>query len=102
LINQAKIGERLHNASTVTMIFLKAFSYFYVKLLLAICKYRHTPLPKQPGNSGNVLSLTFAVQCRNTPVIIAATSEDEQVWIGIFFLALCFGLWMSYKWAWTG
>lgn len=64
----------------VTIIFLKLFSYLYVKLLLAICKYRHTALPKQPDNSGNVLGLTFVVQCRNTPVIIAATAEDEQVW----------------------
>jgi hypothetical protein len=43
----------------VTMIFLKIFSYLCVKMVLAICKYRHTPLPKQTSKIGNVLGLTF-------------------------------------------
>jgi hypothetical protein len=50
----------------LTMMFLKVFSYLCVKMLLAICKYRHTPLPKQPGKIGNVLGLTFAVRVFTT------------------------------------
>ena len=50
----------------LTMIFLKVFSNLCIKVLLAICKYRHSPLPKQPSKIGNVLGLTFAARVFTT------------------------------------
>jgi hypothetical protein len=57
------------------MIFLKEFSYLCLKMLLAICKYRYTPLPKQSGKIGNALGLTFAARVFTTTSPLMSTSE---------------------------
>lgn len=33
--------------------------------------------------------------------VLAPVLPGVMIVLGIFFLTLCFGLWMSYKWAWT-
>jgi hypothetical protein len=61
------------------MMFLKIFSNLYVKMLLAICKYRYTPLLKQPGKSGNALGLTFAVR-----VFTTTSTPNEPILVSPF------------------
>src|SRR5207245_4202892 len=74
----------------LTMIFLKVFSNLWVKMLLAICKSRHSPLPKQPGKIGNVLGRTFAARVFTTTSdphepIIERGNKQTRCWVGNAF-----------------
>ena len=60
------------------------------KMLLAICKYRHTPLPKQPSKIGHVLGLTFAARVFTTTsdpheAIIERGKKQIRCWVGNAF-----------------
>src|SRR6266487_4551957 len=71
----------------LTIIFLKVFSNLWVKMLLAICKSRHSPLPKQAGKIGDVLGLTFAARVFTTTSdphepIIERGNKQTRCWVG--------------------